>query len=169
MGDLLPFLERIVSGSAIVRFLDRDDLTPAEVEDKRAQGVRVISSPPPKQSIRRQELKLQLPRAGETAHAFMRDVLTPLVTANTPEYIKLRGDIFGQYAGLRAMVVSAMGTTARVLRDCTSSARTTTGCLREGAKSYVKPVSAITTTVTTARSTLRPTGRSVSSYFPPCT
>ena len=39
MGDLLPFLERIVGGSAIVRFRDRDDLTPAEIEDKHAQGV----------------------------------------------------------------------------------------------------------------------------------
>ena len=40
--------------------------------------------------------RLQLSRAGETTHAFMRDVLAPLVTANTPEYTKLRRDIFGQ-------------------------------------------------------------------------
>ena len=39
---------------------------------------------------------LQLPRPGETKHAFMRDVLAPLVTAGTPEYEKLRDDIFGQ-------------------------------------------------------------------------
>ena len=40
--------------------------------------------------------KLQLPRPGGTTHAFMRDVLAPLVTANTPEYVKLQGDIFDQ-------------------------------------------------------------------------
>ena len=40
--------------------------------------------------------ELQLPRAGETAHAFMRDVLAPLVTQNTPEYIGLKRDIFSE-------------------------------------------------------------------------
>ena len=42
----------------------------------------------------RTELKMSSP--GETNHAFMRDVLAPLVTADTPEYEKLRDDIFGQ-------------------------------------------------------------------------
>ena len=42
----------------------------------------------------RTELKMSSPC--ETNHAFMRDVLAPLVTANTPEYEKLRDDIFGQ-------------------------------------------------------------------------
>ena len=40
--------------------------------------------------------QLRLTRSGESKHAFMRDVLAPLVTADTPEYEKLRGDIFGQ-------------------------------------------------------------------------
>ena len=41
-------------------------------------------------------VQLELPRAGESKHAFMRDVLAPLVTAETPEYQRLRDDIFGQ-------------------------------------------------------------------------
>ena len=41
-------------------------------------------------------IQLQLTRSGESKHTFMRDVLAPLVTAGTPEYEKLRGDIFGQ-------------------------------------------------------------------------
>ena len=145
MGDLLPVLERIVSGTAIVRFRDRDALTPEEIKVKRAEGVRVMSEYRNIESmllsdgvlsrlcdsrgkadqfdaIRRSRdealqragvqhalddlksaaqavhqavrAKLQLPRAGETTHAFMRDVLAPLVTAKTPEYIKLKGDIF---------------------------------------------------------------------------
>ena len=147
MGDLLPVLKQIVSGTAIVRFRDRDAMTPEEIEDKRAQGVRVMSEyrniesmllsdgvlrrlcvrldkadhcdairtsrdeamarvgtqhalddlKPAAQAVHQAaRANLQLPRAGETAHAFMRDVLAPLVTAKTPEYIKLRGDIFGQ-------------------------------------------------------------------------
>ena len=40
--------------------------------------------------------QLDLPRAGETKHAFMRDVLAPLVTAETLEYQSLKNDIFGQ-------------------------------------------------------------------------
>ena len=145
MGDLLPFLERIVSGSAIVRFRDRDDLTPAEIEDKRAQGVRVMSEyrniesmllcdgvlrrlcaslgkadnfdairtsrdeamarasgqhgaddlKPAAQAVHQAaKAQLKLSRAGESKHAFMRDVLAPLVTADTPEYLKLKSDIF---------------------------------------------------------------------------
>ena len=39
---------------------------------------------------------LKVSRAGESKHAFMRDVLAPLVTADSPEYRKLRDDIFGQ-------------------------------------------------------------------------
>lgn len=54
-----------------------DDLKPA------AQAVH--------QAARR---KLQLPRAGETARAFMRDVLAPLVTERTPEYVGLKSEIF---------------------------------------------------------------------------
>ena len=43
MGDLLPVLERIVGGTSIIRFRDRDDLTPGEIEVKRAEGVCVMS------------------------------------------------------------------------------------------------------------------------------
>ena len=42
------------------------------------------------------KVQLELPRADESKHAFMRDVLAPLVTAETPEYQRLRDDIFGQ-------------------------------------------------------------------------
>ena len=35
-----------------------------------------------------------LSRAGESKHSFMRDVLAPLITADTPEYKELRRDIF---------------------------------------------------------------------------
>lgn len=44
MGDLLPVLQQIVDGTSIIRFRDRDDLTPKEVETKRAEGIRVMSS-----------------------------------------------------------------------------------------------------------------------------
>ena len=145
MGDLLPLLDRIVGGTEIVRFRDRDGLTPEEIEDKRTQGVRVMSEyrniesmllsdgvlsrlcdslgkadhfdairtsrdealaragsqrsdddlKPAAQAVHQvARAKLQLPRPGETAHTFMRDVLAPLVTANTPEYTKLKSDIF---------------------------------------------------------------------------
>ena len=40
--------------------------------------------------------QLKMSRAGESTHAFMRDVLAPLVTADTPEYEKLKDDIFAQ-------------------------------------------------------------------------
>ena len=40
--------------------------------------------------------ELELLRSGETKHAFMRDVLAPLVTKDTPEYQTLKNDIFGQ-------------------------------------------------------------------------
>ena len=147
MSDLLPLLDRIVSGTKIVRFRDRDYLTPEEIEDKRTQGVRVMSEyrniesmllsdgvlsrlcnnlgktdhfdairtsrdealahagsqhadddlKPAVQAVHQAARAiLKLPRPGETAHAFMRAVLAPLVTANTPEYIKLKGDIFDQ-------------------------------------------------------------------------
>ena len=147
MSDLLPLLDRIVSGTKIVRFRDRDCLTPEEIEDKRAQGVRVMSEyrniesmllsdgvlsrlcnslgktdhfdairtsrdevlahagsqhadddlKPAVQAVHQAARAiLKLPRPGATAHAFMRAVLAPLVTANTPEYIKLKGDIFDQ-------------------------------------------------------------------------
>ena len=43
MEDLLPVLERIVSASSIMRFRDRDDLTPQEMRDKHAEGIRVMS------------------------------------------------------------------------------------------------------------------------------
>ena len=44
MGDLLPLLERIIGGTSVLRFRDRDDLTQEEIEDKHAQGVRVMSA-----------------------------------------------------------------------------------------------------------------------------
>ena len=43
MGDLLPVLQKIVSATPIVRFRDKDDLLPGEIEDKCAEGVRVMS------------------------------------------------------------------------------------------------------------------------------
>ena len=36
-----------------------------------------------------------LTQSGRTKHAFMRDVLAPLVTKGTPEYQMLKSDIFG--------------------------------------------------------------------------
>ena len=42
------------------------------------------------------QAKLKLSRPGGSRHAFMRDVLAPLVTKGTSEYEKLRNDIFGQ-------------------------------------------------------------------------
>lgn len=147
MGDLLPLLERIVTGTAVVRFRDRDALTPEEIAAKRADGVRVMSEyrniesmllsdslllrlcdslgradrldviptardtalvragahhatddlKPTAQAVHHAaRTELQLPRAGETAHAFMRDVIAPLVTPDTPEYTQLKGDIFDQ-------------------------------------------------------------------------
>ena len=147
MEDLLPILEQIVGGTAITRFRDRDDLTRQEMQDKRAEGVRVMSSyrniesmllsdgvlsrlcdsegkpdrltalqtardsalarahghhapddlSPAAQAVHhRATRELKLPTPGETKEAFMRDVLAPLVTAGTPEYEKLKGDIVGQ-------------------------------------------------------------------------
>ena len=147
MGDLLPLMERIIGGTSIIRFRDRDDLTPEEIKVKRAEGVRVMSAyrniesmllsdgvlsrlcdslgmsdrfneirtardnaltragvqhatddlKPAAQAVHQAaRAQLKLSRAGESKHAFMRDVLAPLVTADTPEYEKLKGDIFGQ-------------------------------------------------------------------------
>ena len=147
MGDLLPVLEQIIGGTSIIRFRDRDDLTPEEVEVKHADGVRVMSAyrniesmllsdgvlsrlcvglgrsdcvdairtardtalargavqhatddlKPAAQAVHQAaRAELQMPRAGETKHAFMRDVLAPLVAPGTPEYEKLRCNIFGQ-------------------------------------------------------------------------
>ncbi|MDE2921781.1 MAG: AAA family ATPase [Acidobacteriota bacterium] len=146
MGDLIPFIERLIGGVLLVRFRDRDDLTKEEVERKREEGVRILSGyrnleslllsdgllrrlcesvgrPAEFEAIREardralgrvtgphatDDLKpaaqavhqvartvLDLPRAGSTTHAFMRDLLAPLVAADTPEYRKLRADIFG--------------------------------------------------------------------------
>jgi len=145
MGDLLPLLERVIGGTSILRFRDRDDLTQEEVEDKRAEGVRVMSAyrniesmllsdgvlsrlcdslgktdrfdtiraardnalgqasgrhagddlKPAAQAVHQAARnQLNLPRAGETKHSFMRDVLAPLIVADTPEYEALRRDIF---------------------------------------------------------------------------
>ena len=147
MGDLLPVLKKIVSATSIVRFRDRDALTPGEMVDKHTGDVRVMSGyrniesmllsdgvlsrlcdslgksdcfdairaardtalpragvqhatddlKPAAQAVHHAaRSQLQLTRSGESKHAFMRDVLAPLVTADTPEYEKLRGDIFGQ-------------------------------------------------------------------------
>ena len=43
IGDLLPLLKRIVGGTSVVRFRDRDALTDEEIEIKRDEGVRVMS------------------------------------------------------------------------------------------------------------------------------
>ena len=147
MGDLLPLLDQIIGGTSIIRFRDRDDLTPEEVNIKRAEGICVMSGyrniesmllsdgmllrlcgslgksdcfdairmardnalvrtggqhatddlKPAAQAVHQAaRVQLELPRPGESKHAFMRDVLTPLVTADTSEYEKLRRDIFGQ-------------------------------------------------------------------------
>ena len=147
MRDLLPVLDRIIGGMAIVRFRDRDALTPEEINDKRAEGVRVMTEyrniesmllsdgvllklcdshgrpdcfaaiktvrdnalarpgvqcatddlKPAAQAVHQEvQAQLELPRSGESKHAFMRDVLAPLVTAETLEYQSLRDDIFGQ-------------------------------------------------------------------------
>ena len=145
MGDLLPVLERIIDGTSILRFRDRDNLTLEEIEEKRAQGVKVMSAyrniesmllsdgvlsrlcdtlgksdrfgtmqmarddalghasgqhamddlKPAAQAVHQAaRTQLKLSRAGESKHAFMRDVLAPLITADTPEYKALRHDIF---------------------------------------------------------------------------
>ena len=39
--------------------------------------------------------QLKLLSDGESKYAFMRYVLAPLVTAETPEYQRLKNDIFG--------------------------------------------------------------------------
>ena len=147
MRDLLPVLDRIIGGMAIVRFRDRDALTAEEINDKRAEGVRVMAAyrniesmllsngvlsklcdslgrpecfatiktardnaldrpgvqcaiddlKPAAQAVHQAaSTQLDLPRAGETKHAFMRDVLGPLVTEETLEYQNLKNDIFGQ-------------------------------------------------------------------------
>ena len=146
MGDLLPVLKKIVSSTSIVRFRDRDALTPREIEDKQASNIRVMSGyrniesmllsdgvlsrlceslgqsdrfnvirmardnavsnsagqhasddlKPAAQAVHqaaRTELKLSRP--GESKQTFMRDVLAPLITEDTPEYQMLRKDIFG--------------------------------------------------------------------------
>ena len=145
MGDLLPVLERIIGGTSILRFRDRDDLTPEDIKDKRAQGVSVMSAyrniesmllsdgvlsrlcnnldksdrfdamrtardnalgrssgqhatddfKPAAQAVyHAARTQLMLPRAGESRQSFMRDVLAPLITADTPEYQNLKRDIF---------------------------------------------------------------------------
>ena len=147
MGDLLPVLKQIVGATSIVRFRDRDALTPDEIKVKRAEGVCVMSGyrniesmllsdgmlsrlcdrlcrsdrfdairtarddalacagvqranddlKPAAQAVHHAvRIQLEMSRAGESTHAFMRDVLAPLVTADTPEYEKLRDDIFAQ-------------------------------------------------------------------------
>ena len=45
MGDLLPLLDQIIDATAIIRFRDRDALTEEEVEEKRTEGIRVMSGP----------------------------------------------------------------------------------------------------------------------------
>ena len=41
MGDLLPVLDRIIGKTSVIRFRDRDDSTPEEVEEEHTQGVPV--------------------------------------------------------------------------------------------------------------------------------
>ena len=53
----------------------------------------------PKQSITRQDPYCSFHGPGRT-NAFMRDLLAPLVTGDTPEYQTLRNDIFGEHTGL---------------------------------------------------------------------
>ena len=153
MADLLPLLDRIISNTSVIRFRDRDDMTPAEIRDEHTQGVpvRTMSAfrniesmllsdgvllrlcqsldqsdqfdairvardgalasrqgqraaddlKPSAQAVHHAaRSKLRLPRPGSTKHAFMRDVLAPLVTEDMPEYQTLRTDVFGEPAGL---------------------------------------------------------------------
>ena len=67
MGDLLPFLDRIIGGTKIVRFRDRDDLTEEEIREKRAQGVRVMSNHRNIESMLLSDAVLQRLCAGDTA------------------------------------------------------------------------------------------------------
>ena len=58
---------------------------------------RPTTSSPAAQAVHQAaKAQLQLPRPGESTHAFMRDVLAPLVTIDTPEYLSLKRDIFDQ-------------------------------------------------------------------------
>ena len=43
MRGLLPVLDRIIGGTSIVRFRDRDALTPEEIRNKRAEGIHVMA------------------------------------------------------------------------------------------------------------------------------
>ncbi|MDE0410707.1 MAG: AAA family ATPase [Gammaproteobacteria bacterium] len=148
MKDLLPLLDQIIAKTQVIRFRDRDNSTPAEIEEKRAQevpvrtmsGFRNIESmllsdgvlkrlcesvgrgecfdaitkvrdnalsnkeneyatddrKPSAQAVHHAAGKLlQLPQPGGTKEAFLRDVLAPLVTEDTPEYQALKIDIFG--------------------------------------------------------------------------
>ena len=130
-----------------MRFRDQGDLTQAEFEDKRAEGVNVTAAyrniesmllsngvlsrlcdslgksdrfdamrtardnalvhasgryatddlKPAAQAVHQAaKTELTLSRYVESKHSFMRDMLAPLVTADTPEYQKLRNDMFSQ-------------------------------------------------------------------------
>ena len=153
MADLLPLLDRIIGNTSVIRFRDRDDMTPEEIKVEHTQGdpVRTMSGfrniesmllsdgvllrlcqsldqsdhfdaireardgalasrqglhaaddlKPSAQAVHHAARSiLQLPRPGRTTNAFMRDLLAPLVTGDTPEYQTLRNDIFGEHTGL---------------------------------------------------------------------
>ena len=44
MNDLLPILKKIGTSTKLLRFRDRDSLTPEEIEEKKNNGIRVMSS-----------------------------------------------------------------------------------------------------------------------------
>ena len=44
MGELLPVLEKIVKGTSIIQFRDRDDLLEEEIQAKKSAGIRVMSN-----------------------------------------------------------------------------------------------------------------------------
>lgn len=139
-------IQTIVSGTRIVRVIDRDERTPAEVTALTQEGVKVLSRRHLEAFLlddeiltklccdtgqaqqasaviaaKQQEITasvsrgnasddiksasgtlyvairrlLGLTQSGSDAHAFMRDVLAPLVTPDTAAYQALRRDIFG--------------------------------------------------------------------------
>jgi hypothetical protein len=139
-------IQTLVSGTKVIKVIDRDERTPAEVSALVQEGVKVLSRrhleafllddeiltklcnsrgrPQQVQAVlaaKQQELAasvgrgnspddiksatgtlypairglLALTEAGSNAHAFMRDVLAPLVTSETRSYQDLKRDIFG--------------------------------------------------------------------------
>lgn len=142
-----PTIEALVSGTKVIRVIDRDDRSPQEISELKGIGVRVLSARHlevylmedeilkklcdsrgqadllldiliAKQQALNSGIARKLPpddvksasgviyvqikkllgstQVGNTAHAFMRDTLAPLVTSETTTYAALKRDIFGE-------------------------------------------------------------------------